>query len=76
MVADQMPAIAGAINNATVYITINTGPQSTTYHLTGQRRAVDEKVSRLLREFDPCAYGTKVEHTDFGAVVTRANSAE
>jgi len=68
--------IAEALNNATVFVDIKTGPSTTTYTLTGQRRAVEEKVGKRMVQYDPWGYGTRVTYNDHGAVVIRANSCE
>ena len=68
--------IADAMNKAYVRKDIETGPSFTTYTLYGDPRAVQLAIERIEREYNPFAYGTRARLTDFGAIVTRANSAD
>jgi len=68
--------VADAMNKAHVRKEIQSGPSFTTYTLCGEPRAVQLAIERIEREYHPMAYGTRARITDFGAVVTRANSAD
>ena len=68
--------VAEALNNATVMVSVHTGPSMTFYTLAGNRKAVEEKVAGLMREYHPLGYGTTVKYTENGAIVTRSNSCD
>ena len=74
--ASTIQSTAVAIAKATVQVEIKSSMNRTTYILTGERAAVDEKINSIMRDYHPYGYGTFATYTDTGAIVTRANSCD
>jgi hypothetical protein len=49
---------------------------STEYVIRGEKDAVAAEVRRILAEYHPTGYGTRVKYTEEGAEVWRANSCD
>lgn len=65
-----------AIRAATVQVNEQRDPSMTRTFLTGEPTAVRCKVQAIMDRYPSMGYGTWVEWTPTGAIVTRSNSCD